>query len=264
MRAGDLQDYLRSLDGGWMNLSATVDTFKAGDPNTEIRGIAVGWMSYTWAMQEALDLGCNVFITHEPTYYDHYDRDPWVFDLPGVRAKQRFIESNRLVVIRCHDLWDLMPAVGVLDSWAAWLGLGPAIGGEGYHRVYDVSGKTARQLAQHIALRTAAFGQQAVAFVGAGAKPVTRLGLGTGASTPFLNWIQKYRIDVALTTDDGTAYWRDAGYGIDMDVPLIVVNHLVSEEAGVMNLARHLQEHYPDIPVHHIAQRCMYTLVSNE
>ena len=48
MKARELQSYLRSLNGGWMKFGKTVDTFKAGDPEAEIKGIAVGWMSYTW------------------------------------------------------------------------------------------------------------------------------------------------------------------------------------------------------------------------
>ena len=47
-------------------------------------------------------------------------------------------------------------------------------------------------------------------------------------------------MDLAICTDDGFTYWHDAAYAIDMGIPAIVVNHAVSEEAGLMNLARHL------------------------
>ncbi|MCU0520850.1 MAG: Nif3-like dinuclear metal center hexameric protein, partial [Anaerolineae bacterium] len=107
MRAKDVQVYLRSLNSGWVDLEKTVDTFKCGDPEAEIRGIAVSWMSTTAALRTALAANCNLFITHEPTYYDHYD-DPkgWAFSFEGTRAKRAFIEENGLTIIRCHDLWD--------------------------------------------------------------------------------------------------------------------------------------------------------------
>ena len=73
MQAKTLQRYLRSLNGGWMDLDSTVDTIKAGSPDLEVSGIAVAWMSTMSALQEAHSLGCNVFITHEPTYYNHFD-----------------------------------------------------------------------------------------------------------------------------------------------------------------------------------------------
>ena len=98
MKAQDVQDYLRSLAGEWQYPADTVDTFKAGDPSAEVRGIAVGWMSYTWALQRALELGCNVFITHEPTYYNHWDNDQAIFRLPGVERKAPVHRGKR----SCH------------------------------------------------------------------------------------------------------------------------------------------------------------------
>ena len=261
MKAGEIQAYLRSLNGGWMDLDNTVDTFKAGTPDTEVRGVAVGWMTYTWALQNALSLGCNVFVTHEPTYYDHYDKDERIFNLPGVEEKRRFIQENDLVIIRCNDLWDQYPGIGIADSWGDWLGLGVPIAGEGYYRVYAGDGRTALQIARQVAERTAPLGQEAVLLIGPQDKPVRRLAIGTGAITPFLAYIRDYEADLGLCTDDGIQTWQAGAYAIDMGVPLIIVNHPVSEEAGMINLAARLREKYTEIPVHHIPQRCMYHLV---
>jgi putative NIF3 family GTP cyclohydrolase 1 type 2 len=261
MKAHELYSYLKSLDNGWVNQENTVDTFKSGNPDAEVSGIAVGWMSYTWALKQAVKLGCNVFVTHEPTYYDHFDNNARTFNLPGVSDKRRFIEANELIILRCHDLWDQMPEIGIPDSWGEWLGLGRPIDGEGYYRVFDVSGKTALQVAQQIAERTWPLGQEAVALIGPPNKDVTRVSIGTGAITSFFECIDNYKVDLAICTDDGIHYWRDGGYAIDMSIPLIVVNHAVSEEAGLMNLAKFLERRFPDIPVHHITQRCMYKLI---
>jgi putative NIF3 family GTP cyclohydrolase 1 type 2 len=227
-----------------------------------VRGIAVGWMSYTWALRRALELGCNVFITHEPTYYDHLDNDEKMFAMPGVRDKQHFIEQNRLIVLRCHDLWDQYPGLGIPDSWGEWLGLGQPVAGEGYYRVYNVSGRTATDVARQVAARVAPLGQNAVELAGPAERPVTRVCIGTGAITQFRRMLTQYGVDLAICTDDGFTYWRDAAYAIDMDIPVIVANHAVSEEPGLMNLARHLREQFPAVPVHHIPQRCMHQLVN--
>ena len=261
MKAHELQSHLRSLNDGWMNLEKTVDTFKAGDPESEVGGIAVGWISYTWALKEAVALGCNIFVTHEPTYYIHHDDDVDVFRFQEVRAKRQYIVDHDLVILRCHDLWDQLPGIGIPDSWAKLLGLGEPIDGSGYFRVYDVSGRSALQVAQQVAARTKKFGQEAVQLLGPVDKPVTRVGIGTGAITPFQRLLGEYGIDLAICSDDGFSYWRDGGLAIDIQIPVIIVNHAVSEEAGMIHLARHLQERYPDIPVHHIPQRCMYELI---
>lgn len=112
MQAQEIRDYLHSLDSGWVNWNDTVDTFKAGDPTMDVRGIAVGWTSYTWALERAVELGCNLFITHEPTYYNHRDNDETVFEYEGVRAKRDFIAAHRLTILRCHDVWDQYPGRG--------------------------------------------------------------------------------------------------------------------------------------------------------
>ncbi|MCJ7735848.1 MAG: Nif3-like dinuclear metal center hexameric protein [Anaerolineae bacterium] len=261
MRAIEIQEHLRQLNGGWLDLNNTVDTFKAGDPDAPVAGIAVGWMSYVWALEEAVRLNCNVFVTHEPTYYDHHDNCPVMLSRPSVLAKLQRIEEHGLVIIRCHDLWDQMPGIGIPTSWGEYLGFGDPISGAGYFRVYDVSGRTAGDVAQHIAKRTAALGQDAVQLIGPGSRQVSRVAIGTGAITPFFSMVEDHHADLVICTDDGFTYWRDGAFAIDNDIPVIVVNHAVSEEAGMANLATHLQEVFPETPVHHIRQECMYRLV---
>lgn len=183
MKAQDIQDYLYSLKGAWTYPENTVDTFKSGDPQSAVRGIAVGWMSYTWALEKALDLGCNVFVTHEPTYFNHRDNDANIFRFPRAAEKRAFIEQSGLVIIRCHDLWDQIEGIGIPDSWGGFLGFERPIDGVRYLRVYDVSGQTAQQVARKVATRTRALGQEAVQLIGNPDAPVTRLALGTGAIT---------------------------------------------------------------------------------
>lgn len=260
MKAQDIQDYLRALAGEWQYPADTVDTFKAGDPNADVRGIAVGWMSYTWALRRALALDCNVFITHEPTYYSHWDNDEDILRLAPVKAKKRFIEEKGLVIIRCHDLWDQMKVLGIPDSWGQLLALGKAIDGDTYIRVYDTGGRRAGDLARHVARCTAAYGQPGVQLIGSEDKITHRVSIGTGAITPYLHCVKRFGIDLAICTDDGIDYWRDGGFAIDMDIPIIVVNHMVSEEIGVQRLTETLRRRFPAVPVCHIAQRCMYRL----
>jgi putative NIF3 family GTP cyclohydrolase 1 type 2 len=263
MQAKEIQYYLRSLNGGWMDLDKTVDTFKAGSPDTEITGIAVAWMSTIAALNKAMELDCNVFITHEPTYYNHYDApDSPLFQLEGAHAKRAFVQHSGLVIIRCHDLWDQVPGMGIPDSWGSLLELGEVIGGTGYYRVYDVSGHTAGSVARKIAQKTGQFGQPDVQLIGNPDRQVTRAAIGTGAITPLFGYITDYAADLGICTDDGFTYWQHGAYALDHNLPVIVVNHAVSEEMGMMNLAQHLALQFPDLRIHHIPQGCLYSLIS--
>lgn len=260
LRARDVKDYLWSL-GDWVDFKKTVDTFKAGDPDTQVKGIAVAWMGYTWALRRAVELGSNLFITHEPTYYDHWDRTSEASELETVRAKREFIEKSGLVILRCHDMWDQYPKLGIPDAWAQALGFVNPVAGSGYFRVFDVSGRTALEVARQVAKRTKPFGQEAVQLIGPSNAAVRRVAIGCGAITPFLRFLREFKVDLAICTDDGFTYWRDGALAIDSQVPVIIVNHPVAEETGLKLLAEHLKQKFPQVPVHHIPERCMYRIV---
>jgi putative NIF3 family GTP cyclohydrolase 1 type 2 len=269
VRAKDVLAYLRSLNGGWLDLERTVDTFKSGDPEAEVRGIAVSWMSTTEALRAALEAGCTLFVTHEPTYYDHHDdHGARVFDYEGTRTKRAAVEESGITIIRCHDLWDQMPAIGIPDAWGEALSLGPAIGGEGYYRVYDVSGETAGDVARQVAARTVQYGQEAVQLIGDPETPVHRVAIGTGAITPLFGYIhdfgEAHGLDLAICTDDGFTYWREGAYALDTGLPVIIVNHATAEEPGMMRLAERLATQFPDVPVRFIPRGCIYRLVTGD
>jgi putative NIF3 family GTP cyclohydrolase 1 type 2 len=261
MKARDLQHYFHSLRGAWDYPSPTVDTFKSGDPDTEVQGIAVGWMSYTWALREAVRLGCNVFVTHEPTYFNHWDTEERFFRFAGVTEKRQYIEAQRLVIIRCHDLWDQLPQAGIPDSWGAFLGFEAPVARSTFLRAYAVAGRTAQDIARQVAERTRPLGQQAVQLIGEPTQPVSRVAIGTGAITPYFEAIEQLQADMMICTDDGMFYWQEGAFAVDIGIPLVVVNHPVSEEAGVISLAQRIRQQFPDVPVHHIPQRCMYRLI---
>src|SRR5262249_46270900 len=92
------------LGGDW---SSGVDTFKDGDPDTPVAGVAVTMMATMDVLRRAADAGLNLVITHEPTFYSHQDQ---LAALEGehdavTAAKRAFIKEHHLVVFRLHDHW---------------------------------------------------------------------------------------------------------------------------------------------------------------
>lgn len=261
MKAAEVQAYLRSLDGGWVNEGDTVDTWKAGDPQSEVTGIAVAWMSYTWALERAAELGCNLLITHEPTFYHHSDSNPEILAWPECTAKREKIEALGLTILRCHDLWDQLPDIGMPDAWGKKLGLGQPIAGEGYFRVYAGQGRTARQIAGDLAEHVADLGQPGVQLIGHLDRVIHRIVLGTGAITPYRQMLLRYAPDLVICSDDGVTYWRDGAHAIDNGHTILVFHHHVTEDYGMELLANHLAGKFLTAPVHFIRQKCMYELV---
>lgn len=84
-------------------LEQTVDVFKAGNPDAELKGIAVCMFADMPTLRKAVDAGCNFIITHEPVFYNHLDETENLKDDPVFREKMEFIEKNQLVIFRFHD-----------------------------------------------------------------------------------------------------------------------------------------------------------------
>src|SRR5580692_8493709 len=95
----------------------TLDTFKAGDPSTLVKGIATTAMATMDVLTRASQGNFNLIVTLEPTFFGRLDAQP-VPASPGGRgqsgvglddpvyvAKKEFIRKNGLVVWRFTDHW---------------------------------------------------------------------------------------------------------------------------------------------------------------
>lgn len=264
LSAGDVQKYLQSLAGSWEYPSDTVDTFKAGTPETPVTAIAVAWLPFTWALEQAHELGCSLFITHEPTFYDHRDSREELFEMDIPAARRAWLEDKGMAVIRCHDLWDRHPTTGITDAWATFLGLENLIDTNEFSRLYEIEPTTARDFARRVATSTAPLGQPGVQLVGDGDREIKTVCIGTGAISPYLELVPRFQPDLVICTDDGLDFWRDGSFAVDGGPPIVVVHHGVTEEPGVANLATQMAGAFPQVAVHHIAQKCMFEFISAE
>src|SRR5207249_11811725 len=80
----------------------TVDTFKTGDPDTPVTGIATTFLATFDVLKRAAASGKNLVITHEPTFYNHRDETALFQSDPVFREKATFIRDHHLIVWRFH------------------------------------------------------------------------------------------------------------------------------------------------------------------
>lgn len=259
MKAIDLDRHMRAV-GEWVDWEHTCDGFKSGSPETEVRRIAVAWQSTFPALREAHESGCNLFITHEPTFYTHMDDDADVFRYDHARRKKEFLEETGMAIYRCHDVWDAMPGIGIVDSWARGLGFeGEPVARDRFHVAHSVEG-TVRDVAERLREKVKAIGQERVLVIGDLDQPVSRIALGTGAITQ-LYVMADLGADIVVGTDDGMNLWSAGEWCLDRGLPLIIVNHCTAEEWGMMNLAHYVAGSFPQVLVKHIPQGCTYRLI---
>jgi hypothetical protein len=103
-------------------LSSTIDTFKTGDPTQPLAGIVTTFLATGAVITRAAELGANLIITHEPTFYTHEDNTDWLQDDPVYQAKRHLIDEHGIVIWRFHDYWHRTQPDGIMTGMAQRLG----------------------------------------------------------------------------------------------------------------------------------------------
>jgi putative NIF3 family GTP cyclohydrolase 1 type 2 len=258
MNANDIREYLLSK-APWVDRETTVDTIKAGDPTREVKSAAVGWMSTIENLRFAHDKGCDLFVTHEPTFWHHsQDEEPLRKEFPGI-PKQEFLDEAGMVILRVHDIWDPWPEIGIRDSWARGLGLEKRIAEDDgkYVATYEIPETTLGEFANHIAQKVKPLCQDTVWILGEYDWRISRPAVGTGCITPGIEMISE-GADFIVVCDDGFSYWERGERFYEMGIGVALVSHGTSEMWGIENLARYLGETFPELQVTYLDRHPRY------
>jgi len=247
----------------------SVDRIIIGDPEKDVSRVGVTWMSTFAKVREAVARGCELLITHEPTFWIHANElatlEGWPHDSIKRQAadrKCRFIEENGLVILRIHDAWDAMPDIGIPWAWARHLGLHGkpvATTEHAFQQRYDIAPLTLDEFACRVASKTAALGEPAVQVVGPPDKVVSKVGIGTGCYCD-LEKFQQMGCDVSIICDDSNWYWQWVQLAADNDHSIIRVNHGTSEEPGMITLTKYINDTLP-VMAEHIPHGSTFRLV---
>lgn len=166
----------------------TVDTFKAGNPDAPVTGVAVTMMATMDVLQRASAKGLNFVITHEPTFYAHLDTPEGIPESDAVWAEKRaFIEKHGMVVWRFHDHWHMRKPDGIEA------GNVHALGWEKFQRVdnqylFVMPETTLKELAKQVSEK---LGSSVVRVVGDPAMKITKVGFSPGQrdrNVRFARW----------------------------------------------------------------------------
>lgn len=255
--AGDLMKYLLSLANTGEN---TIDRIIFGDAARVVERTATCWISTMANLEKAYELGANVLITHEPTFYDHYDLDAKKPAYSYARAergftkgeeayleliakKKEWISARKMTIIRCHDVMDIIPGFGMSLALGKALGFGESdiIAGNDVYRVYKIRPDTAYNVSVNIARRLEPFNQRCVQFYGDMDRVVRSVGVGTGCYCDPIIYME-FSADYYLAINDAINTWTQTVFSCDSGLPMGVIDHGASEEAGMRALCGHLNE----------------------
>jgi putative NIF3 family GTP cyclohydrolase 1 type 2 len=229
----------------------TVDTFKAGNPDAPITGIAVTMMATMDVLQRASAKGLNFVITHEPTFYAHLDKPEGMPENDPVWAEKReFIEKHGMVVWRFHDHWHMRHPDGIEE------GTLHALGWEKYQSpqsqyLFVLPETTVKNLAQEVARK---LNSPVVRVVGDPDMKITKVALSPGAAgfEAETHALERDYVEVLLVGE--TREWETVEYVADAQTQgrrkaLIVIGHIPSEQMGMKECTEWLKGFVKGVPI---------------
>ena len=246
LTAGQVVDRIKEhLGVPWRG--GQTDTFKSGDLESPVRGIATTVMSTFDVIKRAAAAGKNMVVTHEPTFWLGNDDVRNFTNDPIYQKKLQFIRDNNVVIWRFHDhLHARQP-----DMTA--VGLAQALGWDKYpskdeSRVYVLPPTKLREVAKDAEKRLRI---PAIRVIGDPNSVVSRAALMQGTA-PFHASTVLPKVDVIVAGEQRE--WEGVEYAFDANTAgerkgMILVGHWVSEDQGMRLCADWLKTFIPEVPV---------------
>ena len=229
----------------------TVDTFKAGNPDTTLRGIATTVMATMSVLERAAAAGRNFIISHEPTFYGHTDSTTEIENDPIYQRKAELIKKHDLVVWRFHDHWHMRRPEPMAQGFYQAMGWEKYVQPQG--RIVTIPEIT---LADAAKLTREKMGIKALRLMGDPATKITKVGYMPGYGQ--LPAMMRVMADADLVFTGEQREWEGLYYAHDAIAAgrpkgVIVMGHAVSEEPGMKVCADWLKTFITEVPVELIA-----------
>ena len=100
----------------------TVDKIIVGTADQPVRGIATTMMATLDVVEKAVAQGCNMIVTHEPTFYMHQDVTDDLKKDATYLYKLDFCQKHNVSVFHFHDHWHMRHPDGIAQGMINQLG----------------------------------------------------------------------------------------------------------------------------------------------
>jgi len=234
----------------------TVDTVKAGDPSQVVTGIVTTFLDSCEVIDQAIALGANLVITHEPTFYNHRDNVDWLEGDPVYRHKRELLDSHGIVVWRFHDGIHRLEPDGVLEGVLEDLGWKDRARADNL-RICDIPPATLSELA---ALFKERLGATRVLAAGDREGRYRTIGLMVGAAggERQMRFARETGVELLVVGElaewETSEYMRDAAHA-GLHRAVLVIGHAASEEPGMKWLAGWMRPRFPGLTITHVPLR---------
>lgn len=246
-------------------LENTVDRLLFGDLQTEVSGVVTAFMPTQHVIEQAIELGANLIITHEGPFFSHQDQVGLHEDDPVYIAKKRVIRESGVAIFRLHDYIHRYKPDLITQ------GLVQALGWEALvikHRpeaaIAMLPASALRKIAEEV---KESLGIPYVRMIGIPDQTCARVGILVGyrgGGDNVFPLFEQEALDLIVYGEgpewESPEYVRDAVHQ-GQKKALIVIGHAESEVPGMKLLANQLQTMYPGIPVHPVFEKSLFQVV---
>lgn len=254
MKAQEIMEVLYSMETT-ANYSHTCDTLKAGDPEKEVKKVAVTMFGTPELLKEAKAWGADMLIVHEPMYFVHGDHVDMEKADPIILAKIEAAKESGIAVYRYHDhMHHHVPDMIGMGQFEA-MGLSGRFEKGPYYAVNRIildNPITVRELGR---LMREKLGLAAPKMCGALDTPITRISAAFGTPGHLNDELLCDEIDVILTGESDEWSFaekvKEAGQ-LGFTKAMIVMGHIGSEREGMRYLADILQKRLPSLEVRYM------------
>ena len=250
LTADQLLDRIRqNLGVPWRE--QTVDNIVFGSGSSRIKGIATTMMATFDVVKRSVAAGMNLIVTHETPVYTHQDDVKPLANDAAYLAKKEFIEKNQAVVFHFHDHWHAHRPEGIGTGMVRELGWEKNVDPENPRR-YVFPGIPLAQFARDMQSRLNA---RTMRVVGDPKLSVTKVSAAWGYMSSVA---MAARPEIEILVVGETREWEVVEYIQDcitagQKKALIVIGHVLSEQAGMKYCAEWLKTFVPEVPVQFIA-----------
>jgi putative NIF3 family GTP cyclohydrolase 1 type 2 len=238
MTAREVVESIKQNIGIPWNENSYRDTFKLGNPDSHVKGIATTVMVTFDMLKRANEAGLNMVISHEDTFWNDRDDTKDLATIPLYKLKTEYVLKNDMVIWRIHDHMHAMrPDFTVVGSLRS-VGVKGGENAVMRPRIYTIPETTFGEFASQVKRLT---GSRAFRCVGDPNATVSKILLGPGYATPRMTTEADVVIGGEQQEADGA--FDDVEYVMDavslgMAKGLIMLGHVVSEQPGMEDLAR--------------------------
>jgi putative NIF3 family GTP cyclohydrolase 1 type 2 len=235
------------------NIPDTVDTLKAGNPDTIVTGIVTTMFATIDVINRAIAHGANFIIAHEPTFYNHTDDTSWLQDDDVYQYKSNLLKQHNIAVWRNHDYIHSLKPDGVMTGVMKQLEW-DQYADKDLPNLLTMQSTPLRDLVHEAKVK---LNIDTVRYVGDLSETCRRVLFMEGAAggRRQIESIIKYKPNALFCGEisewETAEYVRDARAKGD-NISLVVLGHIASEEPGSEFMLEWLKKNVPGVKVNHI------------